>query len=155
MLRFKKRKGESDKLEKTLTILDSETKEVKEIIDITEEVKIITLVDEEVTKYSEIQLQDMSFMKTLRDAYPSMENMQTFLTDACASHKALKDEKNNQLTDEEKAAEQEKLDKIAESDAKTAKLLTDEALKKEKLDKDRQIEIEEAERKRHATAQKN
>lgn len=150
---FKRRKVEPDKLVKYLTILDSETKEVKEIIDIVDEVKVITLQDTEPTKYSEMQLKDMSFMNTLRDSYPDMKDMETFLTDACKSYKPVK--KEEVLSDEDKAAEKEKLDKIAEAEKNTAKMLLDEANKIKDAEKNRQEEINEAERKRHAAAQKN
>ena len=149
---FKKRVPET-KLEKTLTILDSETKEVKEIIDIIDEAKEITLVDEKPTTYSEMQLNDMSFMKSLRDKYPDMKDMESFLTDACASKKLIKDEAL--LSDEDKAAEKVKIDALATAEAKAIKLLKDEALKVEEAETVRQNEIEEAERARHAAAQKN
>ena len=151
---FKKRKVELNKLEKTLTILDSTTNEIKDVYEIVDEVKEITLKDEKDDKYSEMQLKDMSFMNGLRDMYPDMKDMETVLTDACKSHKLLKDEKNKQLTDEQKEIEKEKLDKIAKSDEKTAKLLLDEANKVKEAEKNRQNEIEEAERTRHAAAQK-
>ena len=153
MKRFKKRNTEK-KLEKTLTILDSETKEVKEVIDIVEEPKEIILEDEdkEIT-YSETQLKDMSFMTTLRDSYPELTDIETVLTDACKSHKLMIDEKNKQLSDEEKRAEEKTLDKIAEADGKQAKILADAAIKEQEARVARQLEIEEAERKRHDAAQ--
>lgn len=148
---FKKREKINTDLIKTLTILDSETSEVKEIIDIVEDpVKEITLVDEKLEKYSETQLKDMSFMSELRGSYPDMEDMETFLTDACKSRKL---EKDKDLSDEQKLDEQKKLDAIAKADAERAKLLLDEASKAKAAEKTRQNEIEEAERARHAAAQ--
>lgn len=146
-----RKKSKEQELKKTLTILDSETQEVKETYEIVDEAKEITLNDEKGSKYSETQLKDMSFMGGLRDAYPNMKDMETFLMDACKSRKLIKDE---ELTDEQKE-EQAKLNKIAESDAKTAKLLKDKALDEKNQANARQLEIEEAERKRHAAAQSN
>jgi hypothetical protein len=145
---FKKRKVESNKLEKTLTILDSETNEVKEIIDIVDEVKEISLEDKAIdAKYSESQIKDMTFMQSLRDAYPDMKDMETFLTDSCEKAKP------KILSDEEIAAEKEAVDKLAKAEGKAAKVLADAALKAKDDEKVRQIEIEEAERVKHETAQ--
>ena len=149
---FKKRQVEQEKLEKSLTIFDSETNEVKEIIDILDEEKApkeLSLKDEEsVVEYTEEQVKDMTFMQTLRDAYPDMKDMEKFLTDACL------ETKGKDLTDAELALEKEKLAKLAEADALTEKMLKDKALEDAKTEKDRQDEIVEAERKRHADAQK-
>lgn len=149
---FKKRVVIEEKLIKSLTILDAETQEVKEIFDIIDEntIKEIVLSDENLEKYSEIQLKDMSFMSGLRDTYPDMKDMETFLTDACKSAKLLKDE---QLTDEQIAAEKEKVDALAKAEGVAAQLLLDAELKEKDAEKARQIEIEEAERARHEAAQ--
>lgn len=153
MISFRKRKEETD-LKKTLTILDAKTNEVKEIIDIVDEIKEISLTDEKPgSKYSDSQVKDMSFMKSLRDMYPKMKDMETFLMDACKDRKPVKDDII--LSDEDKVIEKEKLDKLAEAEGKAAKLLQDAEAEKEKVQKARQLEIEEAEVARHAAAQIN
>ena len=161
MALFKKRAPKKEVIEKTMTILDAETREVEGIVDIIDpEVEEIVLEDENKTggmipALSDMEMKDMATMKSLRDMYPDQEDMGAFVTDACKAYKQSLDAAKEDLSDAELAKnkkEKEKVDTLV--DPKAEKELHDKALESQKKRQDRANEIEEAERKRHEAAQK-
>ena len=165
---FKRRKQKEKVIKKTITILDAETKKVEDVIDIIEpEVEEIVLNDTGggmIPALTDMEMEDMSIMKGLHDMYPKMEDMKTFVNDACAAHKQTLDSSNPDLTDAEIAAnkviadaaiEAEKVRVAALVDPKNQKDLNDKAIiEANKVAAARETSIVEAEKLRHEAAQK-
>ena len=161
MFKFKKKEKEPVVIEKTITIRDSQTQEIEDVIVITDidpEIEEIILEDNigagMIPALTDIEMKDMTMMKSLRDMYPDQEDMESFVMDACKAHKVTVDAANKELQDKI-AKEKAKIDALI--DGKTEKELHDIAMKelnKKQVDREkRATEIEEAERKRHAAAQ--
>lgn len=167
---FKKRSKKEEVITKTITILDVETEEildivdieaadesVEEIIDITLDVNDAEIEDPELKELSDTDLSDIAMMKALRDLYPGQkENLKDFVMDACAAYKTATDEANPDLMDEEqkeKEKEEENLIKTLTDEEYLGKLA--ESRKDKDVDKfKRQQEIEAAYQARFNNAKK-
>lgn len=161
-----KRKTKDPVIQKTITILDAETNEVKDVFDIVEEIQEIKLEDESgELGLNDQEIKDLAFVQALREKYKDVKDFEKFVGDACGkASKNLSDTET--LTDEEKAAKEKaekeakaKIDALGDPDnhglTDEAKKLAEEQAKKLLEDEEKlQKEIEEAERKKHEAARK-